>query len=206
MRVPEKAIMYNQLTTGELWGRVYDLGDGTVVKTARERCAGIGSGRQKIESEYAALTFIAAAGGLGRLVPAPCGCGDIPASSLLAKEGFSCWLQMTKMHGVCRKCAVRRHHWGTHGPIGTRQIRWQRSRVQEATDCPIGKARAVGGPMALPPLEQRAQAATDDAVDADRFAPRATTGMSQLAPTVQMANLRTKKATPRTIVRLMLRR
>jgi aminoglycoside phosphotransferase (APT) family kinase protein len=82
-----------------LWGRIYDLGDGTVVKIAPERCAGIGSGRQKIESECAALTFIAAMAKLSRLVPVASGHGDIPASSLLAKEGFACWLRMTKMQG-----------------------------------------------------------------------------------------------------------
>jgi len=31
-----------------LWGRVYDLGDGTVLKLACETCSGMGSGREKI--------------------------------------------------------------------------------------------------------------------------------------------------------------
>jgi Phosphotransferase enzyme family len=86
-----------------LWGRVYDLGDGTVVKIAREKCAGIGSGRQKIENESIALTFIATMREFSGLVPVACGHGNIPPSSPLAEQGFSHWLRMTKMQG--------RHLW-----------------------------------------------------------------------------------------------
>jgi Ser/Thr protein kinase RdoA (MazF antagonist) len=82
-----------------VWGRVYDLGGGTVLKIARERCAGIGSGRAKIENECAALTLLAAAGVLAGLVPVVRGRGDIPVSSPLAREGFAVWLRMTKVSG-----------------------------------------------------------------------------------------------------------
>jgi aminoglycoside phosphotransferase (APT) family kinase protein len=82
-----------------VWGRVYDLGDGTVLKIAREQCAGIGSGRAKIENECEALTLLAAAGALAGLVPVVRGRGDIPSSSPLAEEGFAVWLRMTKVSG-----------------------------------------------------------------------------------------------------------
>jgi Phosphotransferase enzyme family len=82
-----------------VWGRVYDLGDGTVLKIARETCAGIGSGRAKIANECAALTLLSAAGKLHGLVPVVCGHGDVPASSPLAAQGFAMWLRMTKLPG-----------------------------------------------------------------------------------------------------------
>ena len=46
---PERAALLGE----GLWGRVYDLGDGTVLKVAREHCAGIGNGVEKIASEHA---------------------------------------------------------------------------------------------------------------------------------------------------------
>lgn len=82
-----------------VWGRVYDLGDGTVLKIAREQCAGIGSGRAKIENECEGLTLLAAADVLAGLVPVVRGRGDIPSSSPLAREGFAVWLRMTKVSG-----------------------------------------------------------------------------------------------------------
>jgi Phosphotransferase enzyme family len=81
-----------------VWGRVYDLGDGTVLKIAREACAGIGSGA-KIENECIALQLLAAAGALAGLIPVVRGRGDIPPTSPLAAEGFTVWLRMTKMPG-----------------------------------------------------------------------------------------------------------
>src|SRR5262245_3239833 len=82
-----------------VWGRVYDLGDGTVLKMAREACAGIGSGGAKIENECIALQMLAAAGALAGLIPVVRGRGDIPPTSPLAAEGFTVWLRMTKMPG-----------------------------------------------------------------------------------------------------------
>jgi aminoglycoside phosphotransferase (APT) family kinase protein len=82
-----------------VWGRVYDLGDGTVLKIAREACAGIGSGGAKIENECIALQLLAAAGALAGLIPVVRGRGDIPPASPLAGEGFTVWLRMTKMPG-----------------------------------------------------------------------------------------------------------
>jgi hypothetical protein len=82
-----------------VWGRVYDLGDGTLLKIAREACAGIGSGGAKIENECIALQLLAAPGALAGLIPVVRGRGDIPPTSPLAAEGFMVWLRMTKMPG-----------------------------------------------------------------------------------------------------------
>jgi len=82
-----------------VWGRVYDLDDGTVLKIAREACAGIGSGGAKIENECIALQLLAATGALAGLIPVVCGRGEIPPTSPLAAEGFTIWLCMTKVPG-----------------------------------------------------------------------------------------------------------
>jgi hypothetical protein len=87
-----------------VWGRVYDLGDGTVLKIAREACAGIGSGAAKIENECIALQLLAAAGALAGLIPVVRGRGDIPPASPLAAEGFTVWLRMTKIPGRSISC------------------------------------------------------------------------------------------------------
>jgi aminoglycoside phosphotransferase (APT) family kinase protein len=79
-----------------LWGHVYDLCDGTVLKVARENCAGIGSGREKSETEYRALTALAGTD----LVPAAFGRGAIPREHALAAEGFGLWLRMAKKPGA----------------------------------------------------------------------------------------------------------
>ena len=83
-----------------VFGRVYDLNDGTVLKIARGVCAGIGSGAAKIAHEYAALTLLAANAEPPSFVPRPRGHGAIPASSPLAGEGFSHWLRSTKLAGT----------------------------------------------------------------------------------------------------------
>src|SRR5262249_50123665 len=82
-----------------VWGRVYDLGDGTVLKIAREACAGIGSGGAKVENECIALQLLAASGALAGLIPVVRGRGEIPSTSPLAAEGFTIWLRMTKVPG-----------------------------------------------------------------------------------------------------------
>src|SRR5262245_875275 len=81
------------------WARGYEVGDGTVLKIAREGCAGIGSGGAKIENECIALQLLAAAGALAGLIPVVRGRGDIPPASPLAAEGFTVWLRMTRMPG-----------------------------------------------------------------------------------------------------------
>lgn len=83
-----------------IWGRVYDLGDGTVLKLARENCGGIGSGREKIEKEYAALSMFADVQAIRDLLPRALEKGDVPSNSPLAKDGFTLWLRMTKKEGA----------------------------------------------------------------------------------------------------------
>jgi aminoglycoside phosphotransferase (APT) family kinase protein len=82
-----------------LWGRVYDLGDGTVLKVARESCAGIGDGRMKIANEYAGLMLLSATE-IRDIVPLAHGFASIPGSSELAREGFSMWLRTTRLAGT----------------------------------------------------------------------------------------------------------
>jgi hypothetical protein len=82
-----------------VWGRVYDLGDGTVLKIARDKSAGIGSGRRKVENEYAALTMLSMRPALKHLVPRPLGHGGLPANLPLAAQGFDLWLRSEKKSG-----------------------------------------------------------------------------------------------------------
>ena len=86
----------SQLLGEGLWGRVYDLGDGTVLKLAREACAGIGNGREKIQREYEALTLLVRPEGLEGLIPRTLGRGDLPPGLL---PGFAVWLRTTRIEG-----------------------------------------------------------------------------------------------------------
>lgn len=102
--MPRADINFDELVAapvlGEgVFGRVLDLGDGTVLKAVREKCAGIGSGRETLEREWMTLTTLTEAGELDGLIPVPCARGDVPHSSALAKDGFETWLRMTKMPG-----------------------------------------------------------------------------------------------------------
>lgn len=54
-----------------LWGHVYDLGDGTVLKLVREHCPGIGNGRQKVENEWKALAALVQIASINTLIPRP---------------------------------------------------------------------------------------------------------------------------------------
>lgn len=85
-----------QLLGEGLWGHVYDLGDGTVLKLARETCAGIGNGSEKIRREYEALTLLARLGELEGLIPRALGRGDLPSGLL---PGFAVWLRTTRIEG-----------------------------------------------------------------------------------------------------------
>jgi Ser/Thr protein kinase RdoA (MazF antagonist) len=82
-----------------VFGRVLDLGDGTVLKLARDKCAGVGSGREKIQREHAALAILAEAQQLPGLVAVSLGHGDVPTSSLPGRDGFAVWLRMSKLPG-----------------------------------------------------------------------------------------------------------
>jgi hypothetical protein len=92
---PERAALLGQ----GLWGRVYDLADGTVLKVARAHCAGIGDGRRKIANEHAGLVLLAATV-IRDIVPRAQGFAAIPSSVALAREGFAMWLRSAKLPGV----------------------------------------------------------------------------------------------------------
>lgn len=82
-----------------VWGRVYDLGDGSVLKIARETCSGVGSGQEKITREYEALRALAGLPELKDLLSTAMGTGEIPQHSDLRKDGFTVWLRTKKLHG-----------------------------------------------------------------------------------------------------------
>ena len=82
-----------------VWGRVYDLADGTVLKLAKETSSGIGSGRKKIEREYAALKALADVPEINNFLPRVLGKGDVSPGSELTENGFSLWLRSTKKEG-----------------------------------------------------------------------------------------------------------
>jgi aminoglycoside phosphotransferase (APT) family kinase protein len=82
-----------------VWGRVYDLDDGTVLKLARETTSGIGSGREKIEREYAALKSLSGVPEIDGFLPHALEKGEISPGSALAKDGFTLWLRCTKKEG-----------------------------------------------------------------------------------------------------------
>jgi len=89
-----------------LWGDVIDLGDGSVLKLARQSCAGIGDGRVKIAREYEILREIESAGRSEELlVPKALGWGDIPANTKAASSGCSLWLRITRIPGSPYKVA-----------------------------------------------------------------------------------------------------
>ncbi len=83
-----------------LWGSVHDLGDGTVGKLTRRRCAGIGDGRKKIQREIAVLQALQTCpidAGLSTPIPVTAGERDHPDTPL--------WLQVTKVGGQVRRVA-----------------------------------------------------------------------------------------------------
>lgn len=87
------------LGTG-LWGTVLDLGDGTVLKLARRRCAGIGDGFEKVQREASVLTAIEArcdkpAVGIARVR----GWGERSAPDIASGDDRTVWLHATRVPG-----------------------------------------------------------------------------------------------------------
>ncbi len=80
-----------------LWGYVYDLGDGTVLKLVREHCPGIGNGRRKVENEWKALIALAQIASIKKLIPRAI--GVVPDNSPVAATGFAVWLRMERIEG-----------------------------------------------------------------------------------------------------------
>ncbi len=83
-----------------LWGRVYDLGDGSVLKVAQNTCAGIGNGREKVRREFEVLTRLANLEDLDGLIPRALAKGEVPHDSVFAAKGFAVWLRMEKIEGT----------------------------------------------------------------------------------------------------------
>jgi hypothetical protein len=77
-----------------LWGRTYDLGDGTVVKLARAG-GGIGDGRDLVAREAKALQAFAGYQDADLALPAYYGHGPIPGED----GGFCRWLRLGKVAG-----------------------------------------------------------------------------------------------------------
>lgn len=88
---------WNELGEG-LWGIVYDLGDGSVLKLVRKR-GGLGSAAALIQREISALNVLGARKCGGFEIPELRGHGDInlPANPFVAPlEG---WLHLSKLEG-----------------------------------------------------------------------------------------------------------
>lgn len=88
---------WNELGEG-LWGIVYDLGDGSVLKLVRKR-GGLGSAAALIQREVSALNILGARKCGGFEIPELRGHGDInlPANPFVAPlEG---WLHLSKLEG-----------------------------------------------------------------------------------------------------------
>lgn len=89
-----------------VWGSVIDLQNGTVLKVARERCAGIGNGRQKIEREFGTLSALHSRREPSDIfIPDALGYGNIPGA---AHPNPTIWLQTTKAPGLVRKVSELR--------------------------------------------------------------------------------------------------
>ncbi len=82
-----------------VWGVVYDLDDGTVLKLAR-REGGFGDGHKKVSHEIDVMKSIAfARSNVSFKVPQFVESGFIPEHSKLYGRGFSIWLRSTKIVG-----------------------------------------------------------------------------------------------------------
>jgi hypothetical protein len=89
----------NHTLLGEgVWGSVYDLGDGTVLKLAKET-GGIGSGTQKVSHEIKIMRALHKDGSAA-IVPAVLDFGNIEPESELYRQGYTVWLRSTKMPGT----------------------------------------------------------------------------------------------------------
>ncbi|MBU0800949.1 MAG: aminoglycoside phosphotransferase family protein [Alphaproteobacteria bacterium] len=79
-----------------VWGCVHDMGDGTVLKRARES-GGIGSGAEKIQHEIRMMQALAPhMAGVSFAIPAVIDSGVMPEDA----DGFCLWLRCTKVPGT----------------------------------------------------------------------------------------------------------
>ncbi len=96
--MPSTLFDQKPLGTG-LWGDVYDLGDGTVLKLAKQG-RGIGSVAEKIKREGLTLQTLASFQDMQDIIPAMIGYGEIPEQeSYLRDKGYTYWLRTQKMDG-----------------------------------------------------------------------------------------------------------
>ena len=94
------------LVLGEgVWGRVFDLGDGTVLKLMRGE-GGLGETAEKWRQECMALAWLAEAA-LPFAIPRLMGSGAVPDSDW-AEQGYAYWLRSTKLAGKTWTVAAAR--------------------------------------------------------------------------------------------------
>lgn len=92
-----------ELLGAGVWGEVYDAGESTVLKLAKEQ-GGIGSGREKVLHEKRMMEALAPyTSGLSYAIPRVLGCGDIPADSERGRQGYAIWLHSSKVPGAVLK-------------------------------------------------------------------------------------------------------
>jgi len=100
----EKCTPSSVLGTG-LWGEVFDVGEDTVLKLSRRKCAGIGDGWIKVQREVEVLKAIEATGEHSELsIARVCGWGERSIQSP-STDNRELWLQMTKVLGKGRTVA-----------------------------------------------------------------------------------------------------
>jgi hypothetical protein len=92
--------LFDQKPLGSgLWGDVYDLGDGTVLKLAKQG-AGIGDVQEKIKREGLTLQTLAAFQDMQDIIPTLIGYGEIPEQEVFLRDrGYTHWLRTQKMEG-----------------------------------------------------------------------------------------------------------
>jgi len=82
-----------------VWGTVYDLGDGTVLKLAKQ-VGGLGDGNEKILHEIAVMeSFARLALDIPFDIPQSLESGSVSENSPLFRSGYTIWSRMTKMEG-----------------------------------------------------------------------------------------------------------
>ncbi len=90
----------NHVLLGEgVWGKVYDLDDGTVMKIAKEK-GGVGSGRLKVLHELKILRGVAGAKQeVSFGIPEVIDSGEFPKGWIYKDEEYVIWMRSTKLAG-----------------------------------------------------------------------------------------------------------
>lgn len=101
MHLPNLIDIYSYPLLGEgVWGRVFDRGDGTVIKIAKG-AGGIGDGVEKLLKERHLLEVFESSGAdsLPFQLPRCIATGEVPKEHRLFAEGFRRWMISTKVPG-----------------------------------------------------------------------------------------------------------